>query len=174
MNVTTGTWVRSGGSSNLTLDGEAHILTSPVLNISYTEMRGIYGYRGRGKAYSFSDLKRLGVCQLDGTYQWGFSAGLSCLFLIVTIVLGLALYISWVCTFQGGELADSTFGTLKTAMAVFAAIEKLVVSRAAHLSNAELESERKRLAIAVPLVRQQQLVKRLSGKSLAPVIFEGT
>lgn len=104
----------------------------------------MYGKAARGyegQAYSVEDIQRLGICQQQNTYQWGFSFGLTFFFLVTTLALGLALYIIWLCTFRGDELADSVFGSLKTAVVVSAAISDAVKGDPSEMSNAALEKE---------------------------------
>jgi hypothetical protein len=142
-------------SSTFVLSGATYNLSPPMLNITtepYSSKDRCYD----GTEYSAAYILSRSICQPEKFYQWGFSFMLSFLFLLVTIILWIALYIVWLCTFKrGSEPAQFVFGSLKTAVQVSAAMDQAVDGRVTDMNNETLEKERRDRRVVVPLSEAQ-------------------
>jgi hypothetical protein len=138
-------------SSTFVLSGATYNLRAPLLNVT-TEEYWSYDRCYDGNEISAAYILSNSICQPEKHYQWGFSFMLSFLFLLVTIILWIALYIVWLCTFyRGSEPAGLVFGSLKTAVQVSAAMDQAVDGRVTGMNNEALEKERRHRRVVVPL-----------------------
>lgn len=143
-----------GGNSSFIVSGTTYNLSAPLLDILYLSS-WLVCYQEH--AFTLPAIVDATICQPENYYQWGFAFGLTFFFLLATLWLAIALYIVRLCTFRGGDLADSVFGGLKTAVQVSAALDRAVGGKSAEINNVALEKERKAQGIAVPLSKVQNL-----------------
>lgn len=155
--------------STFNRSGTVYDLSAPLLNITQP-LSTVRSYDGQ--LYLADQVSRSEIAMPANYYQWGFSFGLTFLFLIATLLIGLALYVVWLSSFWEAELADSIFGSLKTPIKVAEALAQAVEADIHVLSNAELEAERKRLEVAVPISAGEPLVSQTVSKPVSKADIE--
>ena len=120
-------------------EDEDYALRPPLLDIDVPSSLSV---EFEGRIYDRTVIERSGVCQPGSKYLWGFSYQLTFEFLLVTSVLTLALYFLWILSGadHASELADTIFGSLRTALVVSQAMHETTGGECADMSNQELET----------------------------------
>ena len=139
-------------SSVFHFEGKAHPLPSPSLDMykavltvpsdKHKYMDGIpalwtYG----GYCYNRDSLSQWSICQPQNYYSWGVSFLQLFVFLIVTIIFAVLLYIAWMRTKlrqHSGEDAKKMFGRFRTAIEVSTALHQDFGQKTVDMSDYEL------------------------------------
>ena len=147
-------------SSTLHVPGQPdQQLQAPLLNITVNNLAGNIYYQGR--TFNVSQLEDMGTCTPQQRYRWGFSLILLFMWLSVTWLLSIFMYLVWAIHYwqshQLPEEADKVFGSLRTAMAMTESIwQELGEEVASRLSDDALRKALRERGAGVSLQRLSQ------------------
>ena len=112
----------------------------------------------QGRTYDVAQLQDMGTCAPMQRYRWGFSLILLFMWLSVTGLLSIFMYLVWAIHYWKShelpEEAEKVFGSLRTAMAVTESIrQELGDDVASRLSDDGLKKALKDLRAGVSLTK---------------------
>lgn len=127
------------------------LLGPPLLNITIPDELTV---KYDSRFFVADDIAERGVCQASpNRYQWGFSFHLTFAYLVTSTILALALYIIWLRSGDGKELADTIFGDLKTAVVVAQAVDEVTFAPASQMREKALQMLKSEQRVGVDLSR---------------------
>lgn len=139
--------------------GTVKHLPAPILNVTINSLTDstssiFYG----GQTFDVDRLQDMSTCTPMQMYQWGFSLILLFMWLAITWLLSIFMYLVWLLHYwrshQLPEEADKVFGGLRTAMAVTESIrQELGDEVASRLSDDALKKALKERGAGVSLRR---------------------
>ena len=147
-------------SSTLHVPGQPdQQLQAPLLNITVNNLAGNIYYQGR--TFNVSQIQDMGTCTPQQRYRWGFSSILLFMWLSVTWLLSIFMYLVWAIHYWQShrlpEEAGKVLGSLRTAMALTESIrQEFGEEVASRLSDDALRKALRERGAGVSLQRLSQ------------------